>query len=310
MRIIFHIGPHKTGTTALQDYLCKRFGSEAPVGPVWYPWPKPPGPGHAWTAWQLHRHANPEPLLRVVESARAAAVERLLLSAEDFSKLEPDRLRLCADAFAGEEVLLVATLSAPMRRAASIWQELVKQGHSQPLDDSLDRILTATVYRPDLVSAQAAVLQPAAIALVYTSPGNPAERLILDAIEAMGLPPHDDSAPVPIRANPSLGLVEAELLRQFNRLFHLHIAADEDEYCRLRDCLLATFLSADWQRGGNAVPIALPPHFLPALARRTRAILADLDNARERWPVRVYGDPADMLRGLSPEDEGAAGSDA
>ncbi|PWG74809.1 hypothetical protein DF186_15960, partial [Enterococcus hirae] len=52
MEIVLHIGPHKTGTTTVQQFLHDNLADDQPQPDHWYPRPERNGPGHAHLAWQ------------------------------------------------------------------------------------------------------------------------------------------------------------------------------------------------------------------------------------------------------------------
>ena len=81
-------GPHKTGTTSLQNALLTEYGSQIPQR-VWYPKPIQFGPGHAEVAWSVlgrKGYGGRRPAIRqLIEEAMRCGCTRLILSAEDFA---------------------------------------------------------------------------------------------------------------------------------------------------------------------------------------------------------------------------------
>ncbi|GAB5376924.1 MAG: hypothetical protein AcusKO_33860 [Acuticoccus sp.] len=158
MQFFFHIGPHKTGTTALQNYFLDRYGSHAPTA-VWYPAPQRLGPGHADIAERLlpqhKRGANP--LTDIVETASAAGTSSLIISSENFSAF-PQCLDDYKAALDGHPVTLVSTQNSLIHRAASRWQEWVKGGTHKAFEKSLDRILASPGFQVDLIERYASHL--------------------------------------------------------------------------------------------------------------------------------------------------------
>src|SRR5262245_45668517 len=104
MRVVLHIGPHKTGTTSIQAHLLSVFGADVPSR-VWYPRAAKWGPGHAELAWQLtglnSYHATDRDLSYILSHAHEFGVDTLILSSEEFSRAIPDRIYLLEEAFAG-----------------------------------------------------------------------------------------------------------------------------------------------------------------------------------------------------------------
>lgn len=85
-RILLHLGPHKTGTTAVQTWLRDAIPALAEAG-IHYPMPETHGPGHAELAWDLcgyeGRTVNTVRWQTVIAEAKALGCERVLISAED-----------------------------------------------------------------------------------------------------------------------------------------------------------------------------------------------------------------------------------
>ena len=163
MKVFLHIGPHKTGTTSIQAYLLSRFGSAEATRPQWYPEPRKTGPGHARLAAQMNNRrltTGSNPLDAVVEAAREAAVDALLLSSEDFVGAYPKRLADYARALEHTDVVLLTTQNSLPNRIASLWQENVKHGHPGEMSGSIEAIFNRRGIRPGLLTAFAEALNP------------------------------------------------------------------------------------------------------------------------------------------------------
>ena len=93
LKLVLHVGPHKTGTTSLQNALLTQYGSQIPQR-VWYPKPIQFGPGHAEVAWSVlgrKGYAGRRPAIRqLIEEATRCGCTRLILSAEDFASAYHD----------------------------------------------------------------------------------------------------------------------------------------------------------------------------------------------------------------------------
>ena len=77
MEIVLHVGPHKTGTTTVQQFLHDNLADDHPQPGHWYPRPDRNGPGHARLAWQTlgspaHRTEASDALGMLVDRAAAA----------------------------------------------------------------------------------------------------------------------------------------------------------------------------------------------------------------------------------------------
>jgi hypothetical protein len=213
LQIVFHIGPHKTGTTSIQSYLLRTIGSAEPVD-QWYPYTKPSEPGHAEFArdWLLR---DAQMLRDLIARAESAGVSRLIVSAEDFAHLYSQKQAVLQEVLAPFEVHLVLTMNSLVNRAASSWQEAVKHGYADPLEESVDFVLTLPGYRPDFVDVALRVVAPARTTIIIASRGQPPARLIRDFCQAIGQAPPEKGQPVP-NSNVRLFRNEADLIRIMN----------------------------------------------------------------------------------------------
>ena len=172
MKIIFHIGPHKTGTTTLQNFLLRQFGSEHPKK-IWYPSPRGNGPGHALIAWDclgLNGHQKSvSSLSNIIQNAGKQNTDVVVLSSEIFSlgirKYHQEMNRL----FAGNELHLILTLRNLLLMAPSIWQERVKHGFYTPLEDCvIDRF--HPMFAAQFYENYYRFLQPYAMSIIISAP--------------------------------------------------------------------------------------------------------------------------------------------
>ncbi len=141
--VFLHVGPHKTGTTAIQRALSRTDG-------IVYPAVTAVGPGHALAAWGTigaeGRAADPDLLVRLVGEA-AVPGRPLVLSAEDFCRAvmpeySAEGLRRLA---AARPVELIVTLTPLVRRLPSMAQEIVK--HGEAIDLGCEQTLRALMAR-------------------------------------------------------------------------------------------------------------------------------------------------------------------
>jgi len=295
MKIFLHIGPHKTGTTSIQAYLLDRLGRRRPKRPVWYPAPREMGPGHARLAAQLNNGpapSRPNALERIIEQAEAASVEALILSSEDFIGGFPNRLSEYGEPLAGHDVFLISTQNPVSRRIASMWQENIKHGHFETLADVPEIVFKRRGIRPGVLTAFAKALQPHQIAIVHSDPRDPPHALIDRFLAALGLPPDARSANAVVRHNPSLGLIEVEILRSLNRLLATQAQGISLEASRaLRKTLISTFRSADWQASCPPIAIPVPENVLEAGRSLALRLTAEIASLEDHWDVKVFGDP-------------------
>ena len=144
-RVVFHVGPHKTGTTAIQQALrdCRACA---------YPRTAVHGPGHAelaFKAFGLNRYpVDAETLVRTVAAAEGPTV---VLSSEEFARAVQTNVDTSAlQALTRDhDVELVFTLTPTRARMTAEVQELIKQGQAINLAGA-PSLLPLFVQRPGL----------------------------------------------------------------------------------------------------------------------------------------------------------------
>jgi hypothetical protein len=325
-RVYLHIGAPKTGTTYLQDRLTLNASSLAEHG-IHFPSRSPlvsPGLFHFRAALDLlgqdwgglpgHAEGNWEALVKRVRRKSGTVV----VSHEILAPARPEHVARAMADLEGSEVHVVYSARDLARSIPAAWQESIKQGRKwsyrkfvrkirrgkpwffRALDLPTvlstwgsglppERLHVVTVpHRPDLASAAVAG---------STMPGGPVEAIPGDPLwlrfcEVFGI----DPAWAPLdsdRANKSLGVAEAQLLRQLNRRLD-RATRREASY----DALIREMLAEDQLVGRSSAPVRLPP--------------ADYDWVEQlsgRWVdylqqsgVHVVGDLEDLRPVRPPED--------
>ncbi len=143
---LVHIGPHKTGSSAIQNAMHVSRASLAANG-VHYAGRGVRPRRAVWSLGVRGRPAGSErpplkhwkALLRDIDSARGL---RVCLSNEDFGRAEPDQIRqVIADLGGAEQVHVVAVARRFDRYLPSQWQERVKAGERAGYDQWLRTVL-------------------------------------------------------------------------------------------------------------------------------------------------------------------------
>lgn len=146
--VVLHIGTHKTGTKSLQTMLSQNSEWFEEQG-LAYPVTGRVGYGHHNLAWELTGDTRYEQATGslddvVTELARTEA-PTALLSSEDFESLyrRPDPMaRLLANLQEiGYDVHVVVTLREPADYTESLYEELLKHGLTQSVDEFVDQVL-------------------------------------------------------------------------------------------------------------------------------------------------------------------------
>lgn len=158
--LILHVGPAKTGTTAIQGMLARSRSALAKTG-VCYPVAPEDGglEGQPSLAWEILERLG-RPVVRLSassltwEQAQRQALDigahKLLVSAEDFSLDDFDdvALKLLSDLSGAQNVVIVYGLRDPARLMPSMWQQAVKWGlgRGEAVQD-FDEALPALIER-------------------------------------------------------------------------------------------------------------------------------------------------------------------
>lgn len=176
--ITLHIGPHKTGTTAIQQWLLDNRAALLEQG-IHYPPPERNGPGHAVIAWELrgqHGLAKSQARFkRAIAEAAEAGATRLLLSSENFCHGLYDGVleRLPGK----QEIEVVVTLNELRSRFVSMVYEAVK--HRAHFDfsnfDTIGFINSKSSLRPELISRLLTAFPDNRITVILTSKSTPLE---------------------------------------------------------------------------------------------------------------------------------------
>ncbi len=238
--LLLHIGPHKTGTTAVQSAFVASRDRLRGLGVV-YPGTTSAPHGAVMSRLGTRRGWNdaiaPGPIeaweqlcveTRTAEGTVVVSSEALCHASDEQAGAVPGELRRAP-------ARVVITLRPLEKILPSAWQEYVKSGWTTPFEQFLKHVLEAP-NSPDnptptfwvrhdhgrLVERWTTVFGPEGVLVVVGDPQEP--RLLLDAFEdAVGLP----RGLLAVGAGPtnrSLTLVEAELLRQINSGAHERIA--------------------------------------------------------------------------------------
>lgn len=293
LNVILHVGPHKTGTTSIQSCLKTLFGNESPLPPTWYPPPEPKGPGHAALADGL-LNSDTSQLKVILQEARSAGVERLLLSSENFCRIGNESWRkIAADCFSDCVVTLVTTQNPMGPRISSIWQESVKQGRQASFESSVERILQdpgmSTTHIPEIARAIRAVRA----IVVYSRTNDPSRRLLENFLQAIGEDEDPLSNAAVLHENRRIGMIEVELFRRLNQLLSKNgIQPNSAEFRGIRTQLLRVFWSQSWRSKCPQVELPMPDRLLNAALEHEIGLFNEFERLSAHIPVEYYGERA------------------
>lgn len=226
--VLLHIGPPKTGTTALQTSLAAARSDLAEQGVLYPGGGRHTQHGHAAAAVLRRRRAGAPEVDSIDVWTRFARKvsrrsDRAFLSAELFADARDEHIeRILAD-LGPSDVKVLITLRPLESLLASTWQQDIKGGRpqefSQWLHERLDGRGAEDFWRrhahDELVQRWVGALGPDRVAVLPVDSGNPA-AILRDAERIAGIRP---ATLAEKRGNRSLSAAEAELLRRlFERL--------------------------------------------------------------------------------------------
>jgi len=291
MRVIVHVGAHKTGTTALQDFLLGRFSRLENPTP-WFPPPRSHGPGHALIAWNTYgdpRGDQTEALADVVNAARAQGVENLLLSSEEFSVLKQPGVEYF-HGLESDDLHFVCVMTSFRRRYLSWWNEIVKHGHADPYEASADALLNL-LGEHDNFLRRLSVSAPHAKfhVIIHDHQDGPTAsvRNFLKVLEAISGCPCDGDDFELAATNVSMPPAAIELMRLANTILDENGLAAHDDY--VRSILELLCRKADAAGLLQPMTLSLPEAILERLDATRALFLRAIDNLAVQGRVTVYG---------------------
>lgn len=229
---LLHIGPHKTGTSAVQSAFHAHRRELAEQG-VHYAGPnrQPMQAAHAITGKPSPYHDGKAPprgrwkdLVREIERAREP---RVVISSEGFADADDDGIRTVIGDLGRERTHVVVTLRRLTNLFSSQWQQYVQGGLVVAYDEWLDAVLNGpgTVtpsfwlrHRHDRLVRRWADVAGTGNVTVVVADEDDRDRLfrVFEALVGLG---SGTLLPEPDLANRSLTRAEVEVVRTFNRAF-------------------------------------------------------------------------------------------
>lgn len=298
---LVHIGPHKTGSTAIQVALSE-IRDQLPEHGAFYP----DGPHRrrraGWSLGLAGRPSGTEPppieaWERFVAEIAGAGDLRAVVSNEDFGRATPDQVRRIVGDLDAARVHVVAVVRRLDRYLPSQWQERVKAGEGRSFDEWLRVVLDGDESSWDfrnvwgahdveaLVRRWTSVVAPERLTLIVSDERD--HGFIPRAFEQLLGLPAGMIQPVSDRSNRGLNVVEAELVRQLNHVMATHNVRGPLLRRLMKEGVVATLL-AEGAITGASIP--LPDWALEWVrqysARRAQAVT--------ELGVRLIGDPRNL----------------
>jgi hypothetical protein len=229
MRLVIHAGLHKSGTSSVQAAWASAYSSQ---GPMWYPSFAGQIDSSHLSLFAPHLDLFAESDIRYMEFARtrllggpslvdvlaeavANGLEQLVLSSETLDQASARDLLRLGRLFADCETTVLFTVTRPVHRWCSVWQELVKHGLTETPLNAVDDITGNASLIPGRLR-QLVENFPAARKIVRVIRTVPREAsLAEDLAHLVGLGNLTSDSP-DSQLNLSLGS-DTELLRALNR---------------------------------------------------------------------------------------------
>lgn len=301
--VLLHIGPYKTGSTALQDAL---FAVKPQLGQygVSYPgrWRRIVGAGYAALGWAPRGRELPP--ISVWENfaavVRSREDRRVCVSTEDFSDVRyADRFPKIVADLGGDRVHVVVVARSLHRLLPSFWQQSVKSIGTQTYDAWLHRVLDengrgqarlrfwATQDLKRIAEAWLPLVGADRFHVVTARDSDP--HHLLRVFEGLlGLP--EELLQLTGAKNASLTANSAEVLRRLNQQFVAEEWSDEMYYALIQSGLVYGFQAVELSPADSRLP-NLPPWALDRVKLLTEQRIDDL----VQLGVDVIGD-VDTLR--------------
>ncbi len=228
--VLLHIGPHKTGTTAIQSALREARPAMVEHGAIYAGRERQHwlaalavtgGKGLSGEPPAQLRHWE-----RLVQQVAAASAQRVVVSSEFFDDADDETARKIVEELGGQRVHVLVTLRPLARILPSAWQQYVRNRLRASYPDWLDTMFNKPPYSPPtvtfwkrhqhdvLIERWASIVGPENVTVIVPDPSD--RQINLRTIEKLvGLP---DGLLVPEEdwANRSLTLGETELVRHLN----------------------------------------------------------------------------------------------
>lgn len=240
--ILLHIGPHKTGTTAIQGALAAARPQLRNAG-ILYPGPRVEHNRQAAAAIQRvlgweRRTIDRNAWLNLAERVRAHD-GRAIVSSEVFCEATDEAATQLVGELDRSRTMVLLTLRPLERLLPSNWQQYIKSGYRIRYEEWLEDVLESREKRPVtpsfwLRNNHPEVIRrwceaaggPEHVCVLVVDPSRP--RSLFDSFEDLLRLPRgslnaDESGP----SNRSLSLPEVELLRQLNRRVRHELGYDD-----------------------------------------------------------------------------------
>lgn len=307
---LLHIGPQKTGSTALQAAMHRARGTLAEHG-VCYPGPGPrpreaAAAGLGFRRNDGRRKRDDDAFQRLLRQVHDPSFRRVCVSLEAFGRATDEQIHRIVDQLGGEKPHVLAVARRYDTLMPSQWQQRVKSQMALTYEEWLRIVLGddheeprwVNVWVPhdtvSLVRRWSAVVGPENLTLII---GDERDRDRLPRTVEMMLDLPEGTIDTSVgRSNQSLTYPQVELLRRLNVAFHERGWKHSDYHGLVRRGLVPRLLEGS----APTTEARIPP--LPGWARERLVELSErrIEGLRD-LPVRVIGDPEALRVAPDPD---------
>jgi hypothetical protein len=309
--VLLHVGPHKTGTTAIQGAFFQARAELAKIGVIY------PGKGrqHQMPALALtggtglrgDREATMADWDRLVGFVRDAADQRVVVSSEFFDECTDEMAQKVVDDFGADRVHVVVTLRPIAKILPSAWQQYVRNGLRRTYDEFLDGMLRKPPYdspspsfwrrhhHDQIVERWVKTVGPDRVVAVVLDERNPDS--LMRTFEGFLSLPTGMLAPETGWENRSLTAAETELVRLINAEYHAKKWAPTIYNNVVR---LGMIKGIQRRAPGRDEPGIVTPNWA---VERANEIAAEAAERIRSSGARIVGDLA-WLSAVTPKDTG------
>ena len=309
---LVHIGPYKTGTTAIQAAFHLARAAASRQGVQYAGYGRQPmtavmagiGKPSPWSA--KRKPPNQAVWRQLVGEIRGSAARQVVLSSESFSDAEPDAIRRVVGDLGGEQVHIAVTLRPLAKVIPSQWQQYVQNRLVEPFDDWLDALLnkprgtvTPTFWfrhrHDELIARWVDIVGPDRVTAIVLDDRD--HGLAYRAFEGLTGLEEGTLVPDPQLSNRSMTLSEIEVIRAFN-IAYKEAGLPPVLYQRVMRTGAAQLMERRTPAADEG-KVELPPWAVEPVA----AIAGEIVDGIGRSGVRVIGD-LEPLRKVSTSRTG------
>ncbi len=230
---LLHIGPAKTGTTALQSAFHTNRGALEAHGVHYAGRNSQPraAAGAVAVGKRIAGHLHGlEAWPRLVEEIEASTAARVVISSETFARANDERAAAVVEALGADRMHVVVTMRPLADMLPSSWQQYVQTGSKRTYPDWLDEMLnrddTLTAPQPEfwqktridaLARRWGALVGPDHVTVLSLAAAP--RDFVLRTFEGFTGLPEGTLVPDPRAENVSLSFAIAETVRRFNERF-------------------------------------------------------------------------------------------